>query len=365
LGTGDDLWLSVGTGAEGLGLDRASDDDPAFVPRHALDLFNRGDPSWQTLFWDGRVEERDGRLSTPLGPDLPAGLDGVLAAQALFPLLDRAEMLGQPGDTAADGAPNELADHADAAAIFAGILARLEAIDAYDPLFEAAWPDLDPADRGIHHVANALAAYQATAFAFTDTPYDRYLTGDDDALDDSQKLGALVFFGDGQCVACHGGPLLTDQLMHVTGVPQLGPGLPAHAPLDPGRSAVSDDDGDRFAFRTPPLRNVALTAPYMHNGAYADLEAAVLHYGSPEDAARTYDASLLHPALQPTVQRDEAHLSDLEGRLSPELPTGDATTVGLSNVRAFLEGLTDPAAADLSALVPASVPSGLPVGGAR
>ena len=122
-------------------------------------------------------------------------------------------------------------------------------------------------------------------------------------------------------------------------------------------------DEDRFAFRTTPLRNVALTAPYMHNGAYPDLESAVLHYAALIDNIEDMDTSSLHPDLVATVQQDPGHLADLEARLSPLLLTDGSVTVGLSNVRAFLEALTDPAAADLGHLLPESVPSGLPVGG--
>ena len=101
----------------------------------------------------------------------------------------------------------------------------------------------------------------------------------------------------------------------------------------------------------------------MHDGAYPTLESAVLHYASLLDNIAEMDTSELHPDLVETVQQDAAHLSELEARLSSLLLTDDAVAVGLSNVRAFLEALTDPAAGALDHLVPESVPSGLPVGG--
>ena len=365
LGTSDRLNLSVGTGGGGLGAERAEGDYPGFVPRHAVDLFNRGDARWTTMFWDSRVERGEGgALMTPLGDDLPDGVEGVLAAQALFPFLDRVEMLGQPGDVAADGTANELATFDDDApqAIFTAIVDRLRALPGYVELFAAAWPDLAPEDWTIAHVVNAIAAYEAQAFSFTDTPWDRYLRGDLSAISDVAKIGASVFFGSAGCGNCHSGPLLSDQLPHVTGIPQLGPGMPGDAPFDTGRERVTGDPGDRFAFRTPPLRNVELSAPYMHNGALPTLERAVAHYASPDEAVADLDEGSLHPDLRGTVQRDAEHVADLSARLSPEMPRGTEATVGLSNVREFLKALTDPAARDPGA-PPESVPSGLPVAG--
>ncbi|MEO1268759.1 MAG: cytochrome-c peroxidase, partial [Myxococcota bacterium] len=130
-GMGDGLNLSVGTGITGIGAERTAEGYPGFIHRHAVDLFNRGDDRWTTMFWDNRIiETDDGTLQTPLGEDLPPGLDGVLAAQALFPFLDRAEMLGQPGDQAVDGTPNTLADLSDddPGAIFEALVDRLRVL---------------------------------------------------------------------------------------------------------------------------------------------------------------------------------------------------------------------------------------------
>ena len=363
LGTSDALSLSVGTGGTGVGPERAEGDYPGFIPRHALDLYNRGDSGWTRLFWDARVEaDADGALRTPLGDALPAGLSGVLAAQALFPLLDRAEMLGQPGDTDVLGAPNGLALLDAPDAVFAGLVTRLTETPAYGPLLDAAANGAPP---DIALVANALAAWQTQELSFTDTPWDAWLRGEADALPDDAKLGAVVFFGDGACARCHSGALLSDQQTHVTAVPQLGPGLADSAPFDLGRGAVTGDPADDFAFRTTPLRNVALSAPYMHTGVYPDLESAVLHYANPVDGIADLDTSSLHPDLRDTVQDDPAHLDALRRQLSDQMVEDEAAQVGLSNVRAFMEALTDPAAEDLSALVPAAVPSGLVVGGGR
>ena len=353
LGTSDALSLSVGTGGTGVGPERAAGDYPGFIPPR-LDLYNRGDSGWTRLFWDARVEaDADGALRTPLGDALPAA--GVLAAQALF-LLDRAEMLGRPA-TPTPGRPTGGPPRCPRR----GLRRPRDA-----PHRRLPWAALDAAADGappdIALVANALAAWQTQELSFTGTP-GRVAAGEADALPDDAKLGAVVLRGRA-CARCHSGALLSDQQTHVTAVPQLGPGLADSAPFDLGRGAVTGDPADDFAFRTTPLRNVALSAPYMHTGVYPDLESAVLHYANPVDGIADLDTSSLHPDLRDTVQDDPAHLDALRSQLSDQMVEDEAAQVGLSNVRAFMEALTDPAAEDLSALVPAAVPSGLVGAGA-
>jgi cytochrome c peroxidase len=77
---------------------------------------------------------------------------------------------------------------------------------------------------GFEYAANAIATYEIAAFAFDDSPWDRYLAGDLDALADEAKAGALLFNGEAGCGACHSGVLLTDQEYHNIAAPQLGPG---------------------------------------------------------------------------------------------------------------------------------------------
>ena len=362
-GSGDGLSLALGTGATGVGPARAEGDKPPFVPRHTMPLFNLGDPSFTRLFWDARVELDDqDQLVTPLGEQLPEGLDGVLAAQALFPLLDRLEMRGEPSSQTVLDEPNELGDipDDDPIAVFEAIMVRLAAIPAYVELFAAAYPGQDFASLDIRHVANAIAAYEREAYALTSAPWDAYLAGDLEVLSDAAKLGAILFYGGAGCANCHSGPLLTDHEIHATGVPQLGPGMPDSAPFDLGRELVTGDPADHFGFRTPPLRNVAETAPYMHDGALVNEQQMLVHYANPATSIDKLDRDLLLPELAATVQDDPAHIADLVASLSPELPDDPAFT-GLSNIREFLEALSDPAIADLPELRPASVPSGLPV----
>jgi cytochrome c peroxidase len=361
--TSDGLFLSVGTGGTGSIGGRSPGPGKPFIPRNAPDLYNRGYAPFTRMFDDGRVELVAGALATPAGAALPAGLTGPLAAQAMFPVLDRDEMRGQPGDLDVNGQANELAAVADGdfAAGWTALQARLMAIPGYVTLFQAAFPGVPANQLGFQHAANAIGAFEAAAFNTVNSPFDGYLHGDDAALSDSAKRGALVFYGRGRCVKCHAGNLLSNQNFQNIASPQLGPGKVAGG-LDPGRGVVTGVAQEQFLFRAPPLRNVALTGPYMHNGAYVTLEAAVRHYSNPRVALATYDASQLSPVLQPTVHSSPADLSAVLATIDTRVDTTlDLSAAEVAQLVAFLESLTDPAAVDQTALVPASVPSGLPV----
>lgn len=224
--TGDGLRVSIGTGGRGLGSERTVGTG-ALIPRNAPELFDRGDPRVRTMFWDGRVHLRDdGGFQSPAGRLLPGGLDSVLAMQALFPVTSRDEMRGQAGDRSPDGRPNELAavDDGDLPRIWDLIIERLRAIPGYRELFREAYPDTPLERIGPRHMANAIAAYESAAFTLNGSPWDRYLSGDDDALNDAKRRGGLLFYGQAGCSACHTGVLMTDQRSHNVGVPQIGPG---------------------------------------------------------------------------------------------------------------------------------------------
>ena len=94
--------------------------------------------------------------------------------------------------------------------------------------------------------------------------------------------------GEAGCSECHSGYLLTDQVAHNIGVPSLGPGKTVSTNIDFGFMLESGEEGDRYSFRTPPLHNVALTGPWMHNGAYASLEDAVRHHLDAQKARKVH-----------------------------------------------------------------------------
>jgi cytochrome c peroxidase len=166
-------------------------------------------------------------------------------------------------------------------------------------------------------------------------------------------------------LALHPGTLLTDQQHHNIAVPQLGPSKGAEAPLDFGHGRETGFPGDRFAFRTPPLRNVMLTGPWMHNGAYTDLRAAVTHHLHPEEALRHYGSTYarsLDTHLQESLRADEQTIRAVLSTLDPQLwrptPLSDQE---IDQIMSFLHSLTSPQAAGLLGQTPYKVPSGLPV----
>lgn len=359
----DGLPLAVGTGGTGEGPARMLGAGREFVPRSAPSLLNAS-LGLQYVFWDGRLTRHGLHPADSLDqPPLPATAH-VLVAQAMLPVLNRREMRGEPGDVDVFGNPNELAQFADTAAtaIWQAVVNRLLAIPEYVTLFNAAFPTVGTANLRFVHAAEAIAAFQMAALTKTNSPFDRYLNRDDAALSLEAKRGALLFFGEARCSTCHNGPFLGGNSFANTGVPQLGPGVGAGTPLDLGRGEIFDNEFYRFVFRVVPLRNVELTAPYFHNGAFATLEGAVRHYTDVPTSLHTYDPAQLPPAVRDSYHGDaatiDAILANLDFRVREPIELTDAE---IADLVAFLESLTDPAARDLSALTPPSVPSGLPV----
>ncbi|OLC03423.1 MAG: hypothetical protein AUH78_12805 [Gemmatimonadetes bacterium 13_1_40CM_4_69_8] len=368
----DGLSLAIGTGGTGAGPARTPGPGRQFVPRSAPSLLNAG-LGLNYLFWDGQIARSGfgppppgpaaGGFVTPAGGLLPA-VPNILAAQAMFPVANHREMRGERGDLDVFGNPNELAQYGDSqfVEIWQAVTRRLLAIDAYKAKFAAAFPSVPPGGLGFQHAATAIAAFEMQAFTKTDSPFDRYLNRDDAALTVEAKRGAVLFFGKARCSQCHNGPFLGASSFANAGVPQLGPGTGNAAPLDLGRGGLKDQSFYRFAFRVTPLRNVELTAPYMHNGAFPTLEAVVRHYNDVTGELQAYDVSQLAPALRDTYHGDDATinavLETLDFRLRAPLGLTDAERRDLV---AFLKALTDPSARDLTSLIPATVPSGLPV----
>jgi len=356
----DGLPLAIGTGGTGAGPARTLGPGRSFVPRNAPTLLNSGIGMFY-VFWDGRLT----RFGPPL-PEAPVPLFGedVLQAQAMLPVLNRREMRGEPGDVDVFGNPNELAALGDAEPehVWQAVMQRLLGIPGYVSMFRAAFPNSSTASLSFRDAAAALAAFQIAELTKTDSPFDRYLKRDDTALSPEAKRGAVLFFGDARCLSCHNGPLLGGRDFASSGVPQLGPGVGRGAPLDRGRGELANFEFYQFAFRVPPLRNVELTAPYFHDGTIPTLEAAVRHYSDVPKSLRTFDPATLPAAFQSSYHGEQRTidtlLATLDFRLRQPLNFTDAQVADLV---AFLKSLTDPAARDLSGIVPTSVPSGLPV----
>lgn len=342
---GDGLNLSVGVGATGgIGPGR---DHPAktFVPRNAPAIYNVG--MMPELFWDKRVGIPPGQQQT-MTPEGPMNL-APDAAQALFPLVNVTEMRG--GGHSLDG----LSDSAYRQAL----VARLAAINDYVLMFDQAF---GAGNMTVDNMARAIAAFERSQ-TFSNAPWDRYLRGEANALTDAQKRGASIFFGPGGCDACHSGPLLTNFSTHNVIIPQFGPGQNQglQGREDFGFENTTGNAGNRYQFRVPSLRNVALTAPYMHNGAFTTLTEVVNHYRNKAQSTNNFtglnmvQAADLAPTLLPTN-----NVLQTPSQLFLNVP-GNFTQQQVNDIVAFLESLTDPAAVNRLSDIPSSVPSGLPV----
>jgi cytochrome c peroxidase len=157
-----------------------------------------------------------------------------------------------------------------------GFAAKADGVEAmrrngYEPMFSTAYPR-DAAPLSAANYGKALAAYQATLV--TPSAFDRFLAGDDRALDARQKAGLRSFVANG-CGACHSGPLLGGTSFQPFGLAKPYWEETGSTKVDPGLFAATKKESDRYVFRVPMLRNVARTAPYFHDGSVATLEKAV------------------------------------------------------------------------------------------
>lgn len=143
------------------------------------------------------------------------------------------------------------------------LVARLEAVAEYRASFREVFGG--PPSR--QRVAQALDAYVRT-LTTPNSPFDRYASGDKRALTDAQKRGLTLFVGKADCTLCHRGPNFADDQFHALGI----------RGDDPGRFKVTGMEADRYAFKTPTLRNVELTAPYMHDGSVPTLRDVIDFY---------------------------------------------------------------------------------------
>jgi cytochrome c peroxidase len=255
---------------------------------------------------------------------------------------------------------NELAaiSNAEPAKVWTALMARLGTIKEYRRMFEAAYPGQRFQDMSFAHASNAIAGFLTDRFAFNNSPWDRFLAGDDRAMTLPQLKGARDFMT-AKCSICHNGPALTDNKFHNVAVAQLGPGQGDGDGFDDyGRYRVTHDPLDLYAFRTPPLRNVELTAPYGHDGAIVDLRAFVDHYSESADKLNTFDPDQLEQLLRGTVRPT---FPGILAARDPLLEGVFFTREVVDEVTEFMKALTDPAARNLQRTVPGHVPSGLAV----
>ncbi|MDA0204231.1 MAG: c-type cytochrome [Acidobacteria bacterium] len=234
-------------------------------PRSVPTLVNR---AWgQSFFWDGRIR--------------------TLEEQVVQPILAKLEM-----DLTLEEA-----------------VERLRGKHRYRKDFQSVF------DRAVNaeDLAKALATYVRTIQS-GDSPYDRYVLGENDALSESALEGLKLFRGKANCTVCHAGPTLSDEEFHNTGVAWRDGKF-----LDDGRYAVTKDERDRGKFKTPTLREIARTGPYMHDGSISTLKEVIDFYsdGGRENPNRDPEVRLLK------LNGDEkAALSAFLRSLSGELSDG-------------------------------------------
>lgn len=306
LGGSDQLSLPVGVEAvfeDLLGPGREHVDGPPPVPRNAPTTFNSG--LWDMgMFHDSRVESLDptpnanganGEIRTPdtafgiadnnAGANLPT-------AQARFPVTSAEEMRTSRFESGAsnDDVRNHLAARLGNYGIGINELDRNEWL----PLFQAAFGNTSDAESLITYdnIALAIAEYERSQ-NFVDTPWRDYVQGDNTAISDNAKRGAISFYtsaeeNGGNCFACHGGDKFTAERHATVAFPQIGPGKGDGNDDDFGRERETGDAEDRYRFRVPSLLNVALTAPYGHAGAYQSLNQVLDHYNNPRGTVDNY-----------------------------------------------------------------------------
>lgn len=363
-GTSDGVSLALGDGGVGLGPERKLDPDnppEQRIPRNAPGLWNLGAAQFTRFFHDGRLEldpSQPNGIRTPLGADMTRGFDSPLAAQAMFPVLSGDEMAGHYSENEISRAARQglLAQPGGA---WDKIADRVALIPAYREGFARAIPG-EPITFAA--IANVIADFIAFEWRADNALFDRAMRGEAE-LPPQARAGMTLFYGSAGCATCHAGWLQTDHRFHAIAMPQIGPGKAArfepHA-RDEGRFRVTGDPADAFAFRTPSLRNVTLTAPYGHGGAYATLEAVIRHHADPVDALNAYrlDAAILPRLPGADDQRilsnpDEMAAIADANVLAPQKLEADE----IAALIAFLKTLEDPAE---RLGIPESVPSGLP-----
>jgi cytochrome c peroxidase len=309
-GYAENLDVSIGTSGIGLGASRrfAPGSTTPHVKRNSQTILNaafngidaagRYDPVRAPMFWDARVQS--------------------LEAQSLEPIKALEEMRGTayPEDVAVET-----------------VLTRLRAIPEYVMRFQDAFGAGTLIDAS--RLAQAIAAFERTLVAM-DSPFDRFRAGDRSALTPQQQRG-LETFDDVGCDRCHDGPMFSEFDLNAEGVPE-----------HPLLSEPDAGDG-RFRFRTPTLRNVALTAPYMHNGTLATLEDVLRFY----DNGRSENPNVSAAGGR---RRDDG-LARLDRSFQR---VDDMSEREVQDIIAFLESLTD---SNFDRTIPARVPSGLPPGG--
>ena len=319
---------------------------------------------YPALMWNSRFRARSGdpfdnsdgfAFPQPEGLSL-SYLPHLLTAQAFIPPTERVEAAGFhfPGDS------DDIRDE---------VVRRLNESDGYRLRFARVFPEIRRgASIGYDHFARAIAEFEFTQ-VYANAPIDQYARGSSNALSEMEKRGAVLFFGRAGCVRCHAvagksNEMFSDFEPHVAGIPQIVPSVSnvqfdgPGANEDFGLEQVTGDPVDRYAFRTAPLRNVALQPSFMHNGAFTQLETAVRYHLDAVKRGAEYSPALLPADLQGAPGPLEPVLERIDPLLRrPEELASDEFAALVAFVR---NGLLDPDARPqrLRRLIPEQLPSG-------
>ncbi len=258
------------------------------------------------------------------------------------------------------------------------VLDRLNHSVAYRRLFGLSFPQV-AAGGAIDFTmfGRAIAEFELT-LVFADAPLDRFARGQTGAMTESQKRGAIVFFGRARCDGCHAvagnaNEMFSDFQNHVIGAPQIAPLFGAGKgnvifdgpgqDEDYGAEQISGDAADRYKFRTAPLRNLALQPAFFHNGSYMRLDDAVRYHLDARKAAPGYIAAAAGVAADLTHRLGP--IEPVLERLDPLLAQPvDLSREDFADLVEFLRtGLLDEraSAGNLCSMIPRSVPSGMPM----
>ena len=362
-GFGDSQPIAIGIDNNGVvGPDRAGPRNMRRSPSVINTAF------YPSLMWNSRFAavSRDPFDNTagfffpaPEGVSL-SSQPHLLTAQAFIPPTERTEVAGFafPGDNDA---------------IRAEVLRRLNAVPEYRKLFGRSFREVRTgAPITFDMFGRAIAEFEFS-LTFANAPVDRFARGERSALTDQEKRGALLFFGEAGCVSCHSvsgesNEMFSDFREHVLAVPQLAPALTNNTFDGPGlnedfgREQLTGEAADRYAFRTSPLRNAAVQAAFMHDGAFRTMRDAILHHLDVVLSLESYDpvqAGLPHD-LAGAIGPTDAMLARLDPLVvSPQQLSAEQ----LDELVAFVgNGLLDRRAQPehLRRLVPKRVPSGRP-----
>ena len=192
------------------------------------------------------------------------------------------------------------------------VVAKLNKIQGYRNQFRAVFGT----DVSLQGIAEAIASFERTILS-TNSAFDKYVKGDQNAMSQAAVRGMDLFKGKARCILCHNGPNFTDNQFHNLGVPQVGP-----LKEDLGRYGVTGLETDRGSFKTPTLRSITETAPYMHDGAFKTLEEVLDFLDKGGGANPNLDPYIKPLGLSPEEKSDLlAFLQALTGEpIKMELP---------------------------------------------